>query len=139
MTSFRTAATTRVMHWENGKAVNLVYPTNKVLGERDGTGTLYTSNDTVTATRDAANKAAFLNGNNRFAVIHAIYVHDGTAGDTISVRSLDNTANFLPNMDAGAPGVKYEFGPGFIIHGGFAVERSATTIACTVVWSLLEN
>lgn len=140
MTSFRTAACTRVMHYNASDATNLIYPTNKIMGERDpATGNFYTYADTRTATRNTTNKAAFLDGNNRYAVIHSLHIHKTGGSHTVSIKSLDGAVELVPSMDASAAGETYDFGNGMLIHGGFALQRSDASIECTLIWSLLEN
>jgi hypothetical protein len=139
MTSFRAAACTRVMHWNNTEATNLIYPTNKVMGERDTAGALYTYADTRTATRNVANKAAFLDGSNKYAVIHSLHIHKTGGAHTVSIKSFDGSVDLVPSMDASAAGETYNFGNGLLIHGGFALQRSDASIECTLIWSLLEN
>ena len=140
MTSFRAAACTRVMHWNATDATNLIYPTNKVMGERDpATGNFYTYADTRTATRNTANKAAFLDGNNKYAVIHSLHIHRTTGTNSVSIKSLDGAVELVSSLDASAAGETYDFGNGMLIHGGFALERSNASIECTLIWSILEN
>jgi hypothetical protein len=127
------------MHWNNTEATNLIYPTNKVMGERDTAGALYTYADTRTATRNVANKAAFLDGSNKYAVIHSLHIHKTGGAHTVSIKSFDGSVDLVPSMDASAAGETYNFGNGLLIHGGFALQRSDASIECTLIWSLLEN
>jgi hypothetical protein len=127
------------MHWNNTDATNLIYPTNKVMGERDTAGALYTYADTRTDTRNVVNKAAFLDGSNKYAVIHSLHIHKTGGAHTVSIKSFDGSTDLVPSMDASAAGETYNFGNGLLIHGGFALERSHVSIECTLIWSLLEN
>jgi len=142
MTSFRDSAATRVMYVVASNA-NPFWPTGAALGDVKNASPLgrFDADDTSTAASSTVPAGSvFQLGSNRKAVIHRIFVASGTATSTIQLVSAQDTAEVLtPAYSAATTGTVYDFSPGFIVQGGFAVIMGTANSTVHIVYSILEN
>jgi hypothetical protein len=140
MTSFRDAATMRVMWIPTGTAITAQYPTGAALGAlKDGTPPTPTRIDIGDTLTGTASASAFPIGTKRMANVHSIHIKKTGGAHNVKLVSAQNTAEILTfDLNAGSTDV-HSFSEGFICPGGFAVVRSDTSVECYVVYDLLEN
>lgn len=138
MTSFRDAATMRVMWIPAGTSTAAQYPTGAALGAlKNAAGARIDYLDTLTAT---ASSGAFPIGTERMAVVHSIHVKKSGGAHTLKlVSAQDTTEDLTVALNATGSAEVHSFSEGFICPGGFAVVRSDTSVECYVVYDLLEN
>jgi hypothetical protein len=122
---------------------NPFWPTGAALGDVKNASPLerFDAGDTRTgASATIPTGSVFQLDSNRKAVIHRIFVASGTATSTIQLVSAQGTSEVLtPAYSAATTGTVYDFSPGFIVQGGFAVVMGTASSTVHIVYSLLEN
>lgn len=84
--------------------------------------------------------SVFQVGTKRSAVIHRIFVAVGAASSTVKLVSAQATGEDLtPDYSAVTTGTLYDFTPGVIVPGGFAVVMAGGSSTVHIIYSLLEN
>lgn len=123
---------------------NPYWPTGVALGDFKNPSARFDAADTRTAASatppTSPIASVFQVGTKRSAVIHRIFVAVGAATSTVKLVSAQATGEDLtPAYSAVTTGTLYDFTPGVIVPGGFAVVMAGGSSTVHIIYSLLEN